>query len=368
MSNSIETKRVNGDVAVGRDVSIGGKTAIRGSATVGHNLRVEGWLEAKNIKGANKGLFKTDDDLRKAYPEARSGWWALVGDTLPAKVYMAEGGMWVATGKECGNVTVEMSAYTEALEKLTDDVSVTESRIGKNEDDIAVLAEDVNDLRGDADAAMKAAEAAKAVAEEALAAAEKAQADVDLLKGRMDGCEHDMLVTDIDLDGEVDAFVKGERPSRYRIVANVKKCVVAVGVLDIFSDSMGHQLTEVLTTNYRLTETAEAEECSIGFCSHIDGKVYRYYRFYNNAMSKYQTEIAQGSWSKWKRGSDDWTNDALANIAGGGGSVDLEAYLKKSEAEELYAKKDEIASGTTIGIISGSEIDDIFVNAGIKKT
>ena len=74
MSNSIETKRVNGDVAVGRDVSIGGKTAIRGSATVGHNLRVDGWLEAKNIKGANKGLFKTDDDLRKAYPEARSGW------------------------------------------------------------------------------------------------------------------------------------------------------------------------------------------------------------------------------------------------------------------------------------------------------
>lgn len=65
-------------------------------------------------------------------------------------------------------------------------------------------------------------------------------------------------------------------------------------------------------------------------------------------------------------------NTALYNSRGdgssGGGSVNLSAYLKRSEAEALYAKKDEIASGTTIGIISGSEIDGIFVNAGIKKT
>ena len=56
--SSIPTKQIDGDVAVGRDVNIGGKATIRGSAKVGHNLTVDGWLEAKNIKGPNKGLFK----------------------------------------------------------------------------------------------------------------------------------------------------------------------------------------------------------------------------------------------------------------------------------------------------------------------
>ena len=62
--SSIPTKQIDGDVAVGRDVNIGGKATIRGSAKVGHNLTVDGWLEAKNIKGPNKGLFKTAAQLR----------------------------------------------------------------------------------------------------------------------------------------------------------------------------------------------------------------------------------------------------------------------------------------------------------------
>ena len=61
--SSIPTKQIDGDVAVGRDVNIGGKATIRGSAKVGHNLTVDGWLEAKNIKGPNKGLFKTATQL-----------------------------------------------------------------------------------------------------------------------------------------------------------------------------------------------------------------------------------------------------------------------------------------------------------------
>lgn len=66
--SSIPTKQIDGDVAVSRDVNIGGKANIRGSAKVGHNLTVDGWLEAKNIKGPNKGLFKTAAQLREAYP------------------------------------------------------------------------------------------------------------------------------------------------------------------------------------------------------------------------------------------------------------------------------------------------------------
>ena len=93
--SSIPTKQIDGDVAVGRNVSVGGKATVRGSATIGHNLKVEGWLDAPNVKGPNKGLFKTAVQLREAYPNPHEGWWALVGDTLPAQVYMANGGAWV---------------------------------------------------------------------------------------------------------------------------------------------------------------------------------------------------------------------------------------------------------------------------------
>ena len=78
MNSSIPTEQFDGDMAVGRDITIGGNSAIRGSAKIGHNLIVNGWLEAKNIKAANKGLFKTEEQLRDAYPTPEKGWWALV--------------------------------------------------------------------------------------------------------------------------------------------------------------------------------------------------------------------------------------------------------------------------------------------------
>ena len=110
--SSIPTKQIDGDVAVGRNVTVGGKATIRGSATIGHDLKVSGWLDAPNIKGPNKGLYKTATQLREAHPNPHEGWWALVGDTLPAQVYMAIGGAWVAqtnsdgSPKLAGNPTV----------------------------------------------------------------------------------------------------------------------------------------------------------------------------------------------------------------------------------------------------------------------
>ena len=57
--SSIKTTQIDGDVSVGRNVAIGGKADIAGSVHVGHNLKVDGWLEAPNSKGANKGIFLT---------------------------------------------------------------------------------------------------------------------------------------------------------------------------------------------------------------------------------------------------------------------------------------------------------------------
>ena len=88
--SSIPTKQIDGDVAVGRDVNIGGKATIRGSAKVGHNLKVDGWLEAPNIKGANKGIFLTVQELREAYPNPDDGWMAGVGASTPFAAYIGK--------------------------------------------------------------------------------------------------------------------------------------------------------------------------------------------------------------------------------------------------------------------------------------
>lgn len=77
---------------------------VSGDGVVKGNLRIEGWLEAPNIKGFLKGLFATTEDLFKMYPRPRTGWAALVGDTLPAAVYTASDGVWHATGETAGAV------------------------------------------------------------------------------------------------------------------------------------------------------------------------------------------------------------------------------------------------------------------------
>ena len=128
--SSIPTREIDGDVAIGRHVSIGGKGIVRSNLTVGHNLTVEGWLEAPNIKGAAKGLFKDEAQLTENYPEPDEGWWALVAvdasetsDHL-GQLYIATGGKWVAqtdsSGKPIlkGNPTMDAQKYREEVDAL----------------------------------------------------------------------------------------------------------------------------------------------------------------------------------------------------------------------------------------------------------
>ena len=158
--SSTPTKQIDGDVSVGRNVTIGGKATVRGSATIDHNLRVKGWLDAPNIKGPDKGLFKTPVQLREAYPNPQEGWWALVGDTLPAQVYMADGGFWVAqtnadgTPKLAGNPTIDASEFMEAVEEMMgelDEVKMTARSgvVGASVAQSGVNA--INESRGKAD-------------------------------------------------------------------------------------------------------------------------------------------------------------------------------------------------------------------------
>ena len=113
-----EIKNFDGDISVGRHAVVGGDAKVCGGMTVGKNLKVEGWLDAKNLKAANKGVFLNEESLKKAYPVPKDGWWALVGDTLPAALWVAAGGEWGNTGGTGGDILLESEVLADIKERL----------------------------------------------------------------------------------------------------------------------------------------------------------------------------------------------------------------------------------------------------------
>lgn len=116
--SSIPTKQIDGDVAVSRNVTTGGNATVRGSMTVNHGLRVEGWLDAPNIKGPSKGLFKTQEKLQESYPLPENGWWAMVGTKLPFTLVAALNGLWEAIG-EVSEINVDSEQIEDLYGKIT---------------------------------------------------------------------------------------------------------------------------------------------------------------------------------------------------------------------------------------------------------
>ena len=112
-----------GSLSVGGNLAAGGELKVSGSTTIGHNLKVEGWLDAKNIKGPNKGVFTTEDNLKKAYPNPENGWFAGVGTSIPCDLYVAMNGEWVHPA----NGTMVLQIDTEELQRLNDNVNTLTS-------------------------------------------------------------------------------------------------------------------------------------------------------------------------------------------------------------------------------------------------
>ena len=115
--SSIKTTQIDGDISVGRNVAMGGKAEVAGNLTVGHTLLVKGWLDAPNIKGANKGVFITLDELEEAYPEPHAGWYAGVGTSSPFDLYVGRDGGWSSTG---GTMTIDtdLTIFENILEEV----------------------------------------------------------------------------------------------------------------------------------------------------------------------------------------------------------------------------------------------------------
>ena len=133
---STKSTSLSGDLSLGRNLAVGGRADVQGSATVHHNLKVEGWLDAKNIKGANKGVFTTIEKLKEAYPNGTlpEGSWAIVGGTLPGELWYVSGGVWVDSGKTAGSVTVDVESYLEEIQSLSGEVSTLQDDVSDIQD------------------------------------------------------------------------------------------------------------------------------------------------------------------------------------------------------------------------------------------
>lgn len=143
------------DTVISHNAYVDGNATVGGYVRIGGSLRVDGWLDAPNVKNAAKGLFLSADQLKQNYPQPLAGWWALVGEALPADVYAVRDGKWIATGRSAGSITVEASGVAEAvgaetaarrqadeqlskeMESLRAELAALAANVGKNSADIA---------------------------------------------------------------------------------------------------------------------------------------------------------------------------------------------------------------------------------------
>lgn len=115
-------------------------------------------------------------------------------------------------------------------------------------------------------------------------------------------------IADIDFKGKITTFLEGTLPTRMKVVQTTNSKTYSVGQLEMFSDSMGHQVTQLFVTNLTLNSSGKFDG------SHHDGKMYHYYRFYNHAMPSTTSGIAKSTWSEWMPFVDDQTLDLAAKV------------------------------------------------------
>lgn len=103
----------DGDVAVGGGMAVAGSALLNGNVVVKHNLKVEGWIEASNVRSigiVSRWIFPTLAELQELYPEPEDGWYAWVGNSTTLTVYTGSSGSWVTTGASI-TMTVDLSNY-----------------------------------------------------------------------------------------------------------------------------------------------------------------------------------------------------------------------------------------------------------------
>lgn len=146
-------------------------------------------------------------------------------------------------------------------------------------------------------------------------------------------------VTQIDsIPGSTSEAVKMAKDtlhSRWTLTYNRR----SVGVVDLFSDSMLHQLTEVLTTHYSMNT-----EGKLDFSGHNDKAIYRYFRSYN--INSAHLTNAKGTWTEWTEYIPENVQKVVSALSGSISNeekarTEADAALAKTTATNTKAISDE---------------------------
>lgn len=310
--SSIKNTQIPGDVSLGRNVTMGGNAAIRGSADIGHNLRVQGWLDAPNIKAANKGLFASEASLTEEYPNPQNGWWALVGDSLPAAVYRAEDGKWVATGETSGEVTIDCEQYEKGLSELNDQVTDHEQVLsqiptiivtGISKATAATVELSYQNL-GDTTPSNVTIPAATTTSAGVMSAADKVALS-NLITGGGGGTASGIKEIEVKDNTSIldDYKTDSDKLQFYRLLYDG----VCIGFMMVCSDNMQHGTDQVIFSNM----FAPLSGTTNIFESHVDGAFNIVHRYYNKDAATSTQE--KGTWSAWTNIAGTTINESVTN-------------------------------------------------------
>lgn len=122
-TDSYRLTHQEGDLAVSNDLTVGGRLKIMQHAVVKRDLRVEGDLICRHLRGHDQGLFTSHDRLLEACPSPYRGDWALVGtDAQPALWSCEKEGCWQCVSDQLPlGDSFQLDAYNEA-KAVVDDI------------------------------------------------------------------------------------------------------------------------------------------------------------------------------------------------------------------------------------------------------
>jgi len=88
---------------------------VEGDQEVTGDMTVLGTLNARHVKQPHMGMYASEEALLAALPTPEKGWYALVGNELPAELYVCNtAGTWTDTGNEYDGESVDLTEYVKA--------------------------------------------------------------------------------------------------------------------------------------------------------------------------------------------------------------------------------------------------------------
>lgn len=176
------------------------------------------------------------------------------------------------------------------------------------------------------------------------------------------GIYDEIELKDIDLENNISDYLFDKKVMRLKVIEKQDDEKTVVGLLEILSDPMRHQLTEIFKTSLIPATTSgghpfggdDFEKFTGTFA---EGKIYTYYRFYNYNMGELANDFFhRWVWSNWRIGADSWTREYLDYLSG--------LVSKVSDSVETIKK----TYVKIVDAMTNEDIDEIIKNNDNIKT